>query len=248
VQVGLVVAAGLVAQPLAAEDRAVRSELDGVIAPEVKNDAFYQAIYRLARTEQVATILEIGSSSGEGSTEALVLGMRKNPCHPQLFCMEVSKPRFKKLREHYGDEPSVHCYNASSIPVKKFATEREVTQFYQTVPSKLNDHPLATVLRWLKQDIDYLRREGASQNGIARIRRENGIKSFDMVLIDGSEFTAKAELDQVYGARLILLDDTCTFKNHANRERLLNDPDYALIEENPYVRNGYAIFKRKEAR
>ena len=226
--------------------RPQKSQLDQLIPPEVKNDAFYDAIYRLARSESVANIFEIGSSSGEGSTEAFVRGIRENAAHPKLFCMEVSRCRFEKLREHYRDEPSVHCYNVSSIPLEKFPSEQEVAQFYTTVPSRLRETPLPTVLRWLRQDIAYLQREaGVPQNGIERIRQENGIRDFDMVLIDGSEFTGQAELMEVYGARLILLDDTCTFKNWANRERLLHDPTYELIEESQTVRNGYAIFKRR---
>ena len=66
-----------------------------------------------------------------------------------------------------------------------------------------------------------------------------------MVLIDGSEFTDTAELELVYGARFILLDDICTFKNFTSRQRLLNDPNYECIEENLDLRNGYAIFKKR---
>ena len=65
-----------------------------------------------------------------------------------------------------------------------------------------------------------------------------------MVLIDGSEFTGKAEMNQVYGARWILLDDICVFKNFENYNRLKNDANYTLYRENLHVRNGYAIFKR----
>ncbi|MBF0227302.1 MAG: hypothetical protein HQK76_17795, partial [Desulfobacterales bacterium] len=41
------------------------------IPPEiVKNDGFYEAIKKIASSEDIKTILEIGSSSGEGSTKA----------------------------------------------------------------------------------------------------------------------------------------------------------------------------------
>jgi len=221
-----------------------KSQLDHQIPPEVKNDALYHAIHRLAKEEPLSTILEIGSSSGQGSTEAFVTAIRENPSHPTLFCIEVSKRRFSQLKKHYEKDPFVRCYNVSSIPLELFPKEEEVSRFYNNVPSKLNRTPLPTVLQWLKQDIDYLKREGVPQKGIELIRRENGIENFDMVFIDGSEFTGMAEFDQIYGARYILLDDTCTFKNYLNRERLLKDPNYTLIEENPNLRNGYAIFKR----
>ena len=40
-----------------------------------------------------------------------------------------------------------------------------------------------------------------------------GVETLDAVLIDGSEFVGGAELDEVYGVRLLLLDDTETFRS-----------------------------------
>ena len=94
------------------------------------------------------------------------------------------------------------------------------------------------------QDIDYVRCTGVNEDGIERIKREHDIDCFDMVLIDGSEFTGKYELDKVYGARFILLDDINGFKNYDNYQRLVADQTYQLIAENWKVRNGYAVFKR----
>jgi hypothetical protein len=55
------------------------SDLNRVIAPEITGDAFYETIRHLAATENLATVLEIGSSSGGGSTEAFVAGLARNP-------------------------------------------------------------------------------------------------------------------------------------------------------------------------
>lgn len=77
--------------------RLFASPLQEIIAPEIINDAFYEAIYKLGSSEEVKTILEIGSSSGVGSTQAFVKGIRVNPLHSTLFCMELSKERFALL-------------------------------------------------------------------------------------------------------------------------------------------------------
>ena len=71
------------------------------------------------------------------------------------------------------------------------------------------------------------------------------LKVFDMVLIDGSEFTGEVELGKVIGARLILLDDTNTFKCFRARQRLLADPDYEVIADDQTLRNGFAAFRRR---
>jgi hypothetical protein len=66
-------------------NKITNSELNRLIPPEIKNDEFYTAIHKIAREEDIKTILEIGSSSGEGSTEAFVIGLRENPNKPILF-------------------------------------------------------------------------------------------------------------------------------------------------------------------
>lgn len=222
------------------------SELDTIIPAEIKNDELYLLIRNIAREERLKNVLEIGSSSGAGSTTAFVAGLATNPSHPKLFCIEVSKERFKKLQNTYRKHRFVRCYNVSSVRTDRFLSEQEVRRFYSTTSTGLNRTPLDTVLGWLRQDIDYVDVSGAQDNGIARIKRENGIHTFDMVLIDGSAFTGKAELDEVYGARYILLDDTNDIKNCENMHRLMRDPSYSLVANNQELRNGYAVFKKKD--
>lgn len=219
-------------------------ELNYLIPPEISNDEFYIALQKLAREEEIKTVLEIGSSSGQGSTHAFVSGLRENPNKPTLFCMEISKTRFAKLQQAYIKDYFVKYYNLSSVSVEDFPTEDEIREFYETTPTNLNLYPLERVLGWLKQDIDYVKNFGVTDNGIRRIKEKNNIDYFDLVLIDGSEFTGIAELNEVYGAKFICLDDINTFKNYKNYHRLIKDSNYTLIAENPCLRNGYSIFRR----
>lgn len=223
------------------------SELNQLIPPEIKNDEFYAAIQKLAREEDIKTVLEIGSSSGGGSTEAFVTGLRDNPNKPTLFCMEVSKTRFAELTKNYENDSFVKCYNVSSVSLKQFPNENEIIEFYNTTQTNLNFYPLERILGWLKQDIDYVKNSG-DPNGIIKIKQENNIDFFDLVLIDGSEFTGNAELEDVYGAKFICLDDINTFKNYNNHQKLLADNNYTLIAQNTLLRNGYSIFKRADVK
>jgi ADP-heptose:LPS heptosyltransferase len=220
------------------------NELDVIIPPEICGDEFYEVIKKLAAEANIHTILEIGSSAGGGSTEAFVSGIRDNKHQPRLFCMEVSKPRFTQLQQRYSSESFVTCYNVSSVLLTLFPSEKEIELFYRWIPSGLNNFSLERVLGCLQQDREYVASAGVPQNGIQIIKREHGITTFDMVLIDGSEFTGMAELDQVYGAHYLLLNDINGFKNRNNYQRLKQDPSYSLIKENWSVRNGYAVFQK----
>lgn len=70
-----------------------------IIPPEVLDDNFYHSLVHCASRSDVKTILEIGSSSGEGSTDAFVKAIRNrsDSNSVKLFCMEVSQARFEKL-------------------------------------------------------------------------------------------------------------------------------------------------------
>jgi hypothetical protein len=221
------------------------SELDRLMPPQIKDDRFYEVLRFLARHVNGPAIVEIGASSGDGSTEALARGALDNPRRPTLYPIEVSKPRFAALAGRYAGIDQVRPYNVSSVALSDFPSEAEVAAFHAGRPSVLNHHDLATVIGWLRQDISYVRDNGVPQNGIAAVKRAAGVAYFDLALIDGSEFTGKAELAAVYGAAVIALDDINSFKNMENHERLLADPAYDICVMDRFSRHGFSVFVRR---
>lgn len=211
---------------------------------EIKDDAFYDVIVRIASRPDIRQILEIGSSTGDGSTEAFVKGMAQNSSRPKLYCIEAAKDRFEILQKRYAGNSSIRCYNVSSVGLAGLPTEEQVSNFYRLSPTVLNDAPLDTIFGWLRGDLAAMKGGDLTLDGIALIKRESGVETFDAVLIDGSEFTGRAELDEVYGAKVILLDDINAFKNHYNCQRLMFDPSYRLTDGDVGLRGGYAVFER----
>ena len=209
------------------------STLDNLIPPQVKNDGFYNAIVKVAATPGVKTILEIGASSGGGSTEALVNGALKNPDGPpQIHSIEVSKARIGQFQERWKDFGFVHGYNTSSVPSASFPTTDAVTRFYREERSKLRNVRLEKVLGWLQADLDYLTAHpDLDAAGIRRIKDQTGIAVFDAALIDGSEFTGEVEMPEVYGARFLMLDDTRSYKNWRNLKKLEADKGYRCVKK-----------------
>lgn len=214
-----------------------------IIGPEIKDDMFYSFIVQISAQPNVKTILEIGASSGEGSTEAFILGKRGN--NAKLFSIEACTERFDLLKKRYENEPNFYPYNVSSVGLSDFPKKELIQNFMRTTPkSSLAPWPIDTVMGWYDKDIEYIQKNGIEENGIQKIKRENNIDTFDVVLIDGSEFTGYAEFQQIYGAKYILLDDTRAFKNWATNLVLRNDPNYILLIENNLLRNGFAIYQR----
>lgn len=218
-----------------------------IIPAEVLNDDFYNELILLASRQDIKTFLEIGSSSGGGSTQALVDGIKINPNRNdvRLFCMELSRPRFIRLSEAYVSENFVKTYNLSSVSTREFPNTVEVEFFYNNVITNINKATLPTVLEWREQDITYIKDNALDANGIQFIMQANGIDKFDFVLIDGSEFTGERELMHVLGAKIIALDDINAFKCYSAFSILSSHFAYNLISKNMELRNGFAIFERK---
>lgn len=213
----------------------------------VQTDSFYQTLQNLASRQDLKTFLEIGSSSGSGSTQAFVsaISQRADADQVKLFCMELSKERFANLKATYEKFSFVKPLNISSVVIDEFPSEQEVSFFYTQTRTALNNYPLEQVLSWLRQDIEYLSQSPQSESGIETIKREWNIKKFDMVLIDGSEFTGEAEMYHVMGARVIALDDVNAHKCFNVYRMLTHHVNYALIQQDLSLRNGYAVFERR---
>ncbi len=221
------------------------SKLDRPIAPEIANDRLAEAIRRVAALPHVRTMLEVGSSSGEGSTDAFVAGALENPAGPPtLHCVELSRERFSLLEARHGRRAFVHCHRVSSVGLDRFATNDDIDRFCSGFRPWLRRRSRQTYRQWLAEDRDYVTASGAGTDGVRDIMECYGIDRFDAVLIDGSEFTGAALLDDLYGARWLILDDIRALKNHANYIRLRRDPGYELVERSWMLRNGYAVFRR----
>ncbi len=130
------------------------------LRPKFTRMSFSRPFAICAAAAAIDTVLEIGSSSGEGSTAAWVEGLRLNPRGPKLFCMEVSRVRCEALKNRWGPEGFVECFQGSSVDPDQFPSPAEVEEFHRHVAGPLQKYPLEEVLKWLQTDLDYIRQEG----------------------------------------------------------------------------------------
>jgi hypothetical protein len=221
-----------------------------IILPEIKNDNFYHNIIKLiSENENISNVLEIGASSGEGSTEAILIGskLHYDTYNKQIktFSLEVCTERFNLLQSRYKSIEGFYPYNMSSIHINEFPKKQDIVDFYNNYKSNLNMNSLETVLSWYDADISYITRNNIQQSAIEYIKKEHNIEQFDCVLIDGSEFTGFVEFKKLYGAKYIMLDDINTYKNYFSHKFLKEDNTYTMLTENYRLRNGYSIFSKQ---
>jgi hypothetical protein len=84
---------------------------------------------------------------------------------------------------------------------------------------------------------------------VKNIKEENQITYFDAVLIDGSRVIDQNSLSEeiekeIHEAKVVILEDINAQYNYLNNDEMLKDPNYILVDHDPELRNGYAIFKK----
>lgn len=155
---------------------------------------------------------------------ALIIGASAGEGSTEAFLTGMSdKPR----------KPTVFCMNISTpqfIKLQKHYANNNYVSCYNNSSFSIENFP---------DDL---------KNGIKKIKRENNINSFDVVSINNPELNISTKLDEIYGARFVLLDGINSFHSHKNYNQLLADPNYNLVIQNPSLRDGYAIFEKVNTR
>lgn len=220
---------------------------------EITGGFFYDSLASIAQRIPLRTVLDIGAATGDGSTKALLQGLAANSSTATLFAIEAAPVNYEQLAHRYAGNDQVRPYFVASVNLNDYPSEEDIINFYNTQPTNLNigetnlnNWPLDLVLSWLRNEITFLKTTPIRQDGIALIKQENNITYFDMVLIDGSEFVGTSELCQVYGAKVLALDDINTYKNAYNYRFLRQDPHYEPVVVDRLYRNGFAIFVRRQ--
>ncbi len=220
------------------------SGLDAIIDPEVnQNTQSYYVIQEYIKRVPVKTILEIGGGGG-GSTEAVIKGVIASKNKDVKFgSIELSTGRFKHLKDKYNFAPFYIPYNTSSVTLDKLPSEEEVSKFIKETGVHGGNVP--EVLRWLRQDIEYTKKNGFNENGIQKVKNDFKVNSFSFVILDSGEFCSNAEFDELPDCDAYFLDDIHAYKNWFVHRKLEKDVRYVkLFQED--IRGGSSLFCKRE--
>ncbi len=221
------------------------SGLDTIIDPEVNQSTrSYYVIQEYLKRVPVMTVIEIGASSGGGTTEALIKGIMSNNTEGvKMASVEVSRARFKNLKERYSTVPFFTPYNISSLPLSRFPSREVVSEFIKS--TGIHGGNVPEVLKWLEQDIKYVNDNNFDVNGIQKIKEDFGVESFDLACIDGSEFLGDEEYRELPNCNAYFLDDIHVYKNWNSHRELEKDYRYVkLFQED--IRGGSSLFCKRE--
>jgi len=193
---------------------------------QIYNDSFSVEITRYASDPKYKTFLEIGTWNGLGSTKAFVDGF-KNRNDYVFYSLECNSEKSAEARKLYNND-KIHILNEVIWNVTP-------SDFYNIFPQCLTN---ATYKRWNEVDIINMKRCNLF------LDRPDLPDIFDVILLDGGEFTTYHEFQYLkHKCKILLLDDTKCDKCKLIVEEIKNDKTWKIIKEEN-TRNGYLIAEK----
>lgn len=211
------------------EGRSGQAALDSLIG---------RFLHDMAQRDDVRLALEMGTWNGCGSTYCLAMGLSKSG--GKLITVEPNRAMYESAVQFYRRKKlPVELIHGSSIAPAQFPPLSDFDKISGEIPNR------AQWPQWYQQDVEAARQSrhpGVLDELIAR----HG--AFDLVYLDGGEFTSYAEFLKVRDlTRYIVLDDcnpALVVKNVWSREALLSSPDWKILVDLPDDRNGWCAFEK----
>jgi hypothetical protein len=198
---------------------------------QICNDPFSRDITQIASDPQFKTFLEIGTWNGLGSTRAFASGFEQRPQGEDyiFYSLECNSDKCGDAIQLYKHNPKMHILN-------EVIWNEEPSDFYQIFPQILTSDLFK---RWNEVDILNMKKCPLF------LDRADLPQVFDVILLDGGEFTTYHEFQRLKDrCRLLLLDDTNTDKCKLIVHEIKSNPKKWKIIKELNVRNGYLIAAR----
>lgn len=195
---------------------------------QICNDEFSQEIEKYANDKKNKTFLEIGTWNGLGSTKAFSTGFKNREDEYIFYSLECNKDKCNDAKKLYEDNKKINILN-------EVIWNEEPKDFYEIFPQvKTNE----MFKHWNEVDIKNMKLCNVFLN------RENLPKIFDVILLDGGEFTTYYEYQLLKErCKILMLDDINAEKCRLIVKEIEKDKTWKIIKTNK-IRNGYLIAEK----
>lgn len=195
---------------------------------QICNDDFSKDIEKYASDLKYKTFLEIGTWNGLGSTKAFSNGFKNRNDDYIFYSLECNKDKCNDAAKLYSDNNKIKILN-------EVIWNKEPIDFYEVFPQcKSNE----LYKHWNEVDIINMKKCNLF------LDRINLPDIFDVILLDGGEFTTYYEFQILKNrCKIIMLDDINVDKCKLIVDEIYSDPNWKIIKQ-MNVRNGYLIAEK----
>lgn len=196
---------------------------------QIDGDTFSTFIQSYSSNDQYKTFLEIGTWNGLGSTKHFVQTLSTRDDDFVFYSLECNADKAQQAMELYQHIPKVHILN-------EVIWNEEPADFYEIFPQcKSNE----LYKKWNTVDMINMKKCNVFLN------RPNLPKVFDVLLLDGGEFTTYYEFQLLKDkCKILMLDDIYTDKCKLIVDEIKSQNDVWKIIHEEKVRNGFLIAEK----
>jgi len=197
---------------------------------QICNDDFSNEITKYASDLKYKTFLEIGTWNGLGSTKAFANGFKNRQDDYIFYSLECNKDKSMFAQHLYTDNPKIHILN-------EVIWNKEPSDFYQIFPQCLSNNMYK---HWNLIDLINMKKCKVF------LDRPNLPEIFDVILLDGGEFTTYYEFQLLKNrCKILMLDDINVDKCKLIVEEIKADKSWKILKNNN-VRNGFLIAEKDD--
>lgn len=195
---------------------------------QICNDDFSNDIREYASNTKFKTFLEIGTWNGLGSTKAFVDGFKNRDDGYIFYSLECNKDKWLDAVKLYTGNYRINLLN-------EVIWNEEPHDFYKIFPQCLSNDMYK---HWNEVDLINMKKCNLF------LSRPNIPEIFDVVLLDGGEFTTYYEFQLLKNrCKVIMLDDVKADKCILIAQEIISDPTWKIIKRGD-VRGGYLIAEK----
>lgn len=196
---------------------------------QICNDGFSSEITEYASDLKNKFFLEIGTWNGLGSTKAFSDGFKNRSDDYVFYSLECNKDKCGDASELYTNNKKMHILN-------EVIWNEEPVDFYKIFPQCLSND---IYKHWNEVDIINMKRCDLFLN------RPNLPSIFDVILLDGGEFTTYFEFQILKNrCKILMLDDTNVDKCKLIVEEIKGDSSWKILKQEN-TRNGFLIAEKQ---
>ena len=202
-----------------------------------------EALHELAKLPEVTKCLEIGMGNGEGSTLCIAQGLAESG--GELWTLEMRGDCFQSASAFYeGKGLPVHLVHGLALSVDDYPGVDSLAPEFSTTSIE-RDNP-GIFRQWYVDELAVAAAAGAAGALAPLIAHE---APFDLVFLDGSEFTSPVEFKvlEPHIRRYLVLDDSngaICIKNAVVREWTTESPRWRVLEDRLDDRHGWYVAER----
>jgi hypothetical protein len=195
---------------------------------QICNDPFSNEIVKYASDVKYKTFLEIGTWNGLGSTKAFSNGFMNRKDDYIFYSLECNKDKCDEAANLYTNNNKIHILN-------EVIWNKEPSDFYTIFPQcRMNE----MYKHW--NEVDMINMKMCN----LFLDRPNLPDLFDVVLLDGGEFTTYYEFQLLKDrCKILMLDDINVDKCKLIVKEIENDSSWKIIKKEN-IRNGFLIAEK----